>query len=145
MCPPDFYGIEYAFTAHPRPEGMFFEGAGDALFCGPSLFAGYRIRSDVAGHQYLGKVLQRQVLPLELVDPRFYHLDTCFCPLAPGEALYFPRAFDAYGRRVLAAHVERLIPVTESEAHRFGCNAVLVGKTVVHNSRCPRMADDVAQ
>ena len=42
-----------------------------------------------------------RVLPLELVNPRFYHLDTCFCPLAPGEALYFPDAFDAYGQRVL--------------------------------------------
>jgi N-dimethylarginine dimethylaminohydrolase len=41
------------------------------------------------------------VLPLELVNPRFYHLDTCFCPLAPGEALYYPDAFDAYGQRVL--------------------------------------------
>ena len=42
-----------------------------------------------------------RVLPLELVNPRFYHLDTCFCPLAPGEAIYFPDAFDAYGQRVL--------------------------------------------
>ena len=37
-------------------------------------------------------------LPLELVDPRFYHLDTCFCPVAPGVAIYYPGAFDEYGR-----------------------------------------------
>ena len=41
------------------------------------------------------------MLPLELVDPRFYHLDTCFCPLAPGVAIYYPGAFDEYGRSVL--------------------------------------------
>ncbi len=71
------------------------------------------------------------------MNPRFYHLDTCFCPLAPGVALYFPDAFDTYGKRVLKTHVPTLIPVEEDEAHRFGCNAVVVGKTVVHNSRCP--------
>src|SRR5260370_136127 len=66
------------FTVEHLPDGVFFEGAGDALFCGRTLFAGYRIRSDVGGHQHLGKVLGVQVLPLELVNPRFYHLDTCF-------------------------------------------------------------------
>ena len=32
-------------SATCRPD-TFFEGAGDALFCGDTLFAGYRIRSD---------------------------------------------------------------------------------------------------
>jgi N-dimethylarginine dimethylaminohydrolase len=131
------------FTVEHLPEGMYFEGAGDALFCGEALFAGYRIRSDVHGHQWLGKAIGRRVLPLELVNPRFYHLDTCFCPLSPGEAIYFPDAFDAYGRRVLQTHVPRLIPVAEAEAHRFGCNAVAVGRTVVHNAGCPKLADDL--
>ena len=80
---------------------MYHEGAGDALFCGDALFAGYRTRSDVHAHQWVGQKFGVRVLPLELVNPRFYHLDTCFCPLAPGEAIYFPDAFDAYGRRVL--------------------------------------------
>src|SRR5207253_3015077 len=133
----------HGFTIEHLPEGIYFEGAGDALFCGPILFAGYRIRSHAAGHLHLGNVLQRRVLPLELVDKRFYHLDTCFCPLAPGEAIYFPDAFDAYGRRVLTTHVPKLIPVNEAEAFRFGCNAVVVGKTVVHNSRCPQLAADL--
>ena len=31
-----------------------------------------------------------RVIPLELVDPYYYHLDTCFCPLAPGAAIYYP-------------------------------------------------------
>ena len=41
----------HGFAVEHLPEGMFFEGAGDALFCGDTLFAGYRIRSDVRGHQ----------------------------------------------------------------------------------------------
>jgi N-dimethylarginine dimethylaminohydrolase len=135
----DAWFTTHAFKVEHLPEGIFFEGAGDALLCGQTLFAGYRIRSDVRGHQHLGKVLGVQVLPLELINPRFYHLDTCFCPLAPGEAIYFPAAFDAYGRKVLQSHIPKLLPANESEAHRFGCNAVVVGKTVVVNTGCPQL------
>ncbi len=131
------------FTVEHLPEELYFEGAGDALFCGPILFAGYRIRSDVGGHQFLGKILERLVLPLELVDPRFYHLDTCFCPLAPGEALYYPAAFDAYGLKVLRSHIPRLLAVDDKEALRFGGNAVVVGKTVITNTGCEKLAADL--
>lgn len=136
----DAWFAQHGYTVEHLPEGLYFEGAGDALFCGHTLFAGYRIRSDVQGHQYVGKALDRQVLPVELVDPRFYHLDTCFCPLAPGEAIYFPPAFDAYGRKVIEGHIPKLLAVEEAEAVRFGCNAVVVGKTVIMNTGCDRLA-----
>ncbi len=141
----DAWFAEHGFTVTHLPETSFHEGAGDALFCGDTLFAGYRTRSDASAHQWVGKTFEVRVLPLELVNPRFYHLDTCFCPIAPGEAIYFPDAFDTYGKRVLHTHVPKLIPVAEEEAFRFGCNAVVVGKTVVHNSRCPRLAEDLTR
>lgn len=131
------------FAVEHLPEHTFHEGAGDALFCGEVLFAGYRTRSDANAHHWVADKLGVRCLPLELVNPRFYHLDTCFCPLAPGVALYFPEAFDTYGKRVLKTHVPTLIPVAEEEAHRFGCNAVVVGQTVVHNSRCPQLGDSL--
>ena len=139
----DAWFREHGFEVVHWPDGMFHEGAGDALFCGEALFAGYRTRSDALAHQWVAKQMGIRVLPLELVNSRFYHLDTCFCPLAPGEALWFPDAFDAYGRRVLETHVPSLIPVSEPEAQRFGCNAVVVGNTVVHNSLCPQLAEDL--
>src|SRR5262249_4594880 len=100
----DAWFAEHGYTVEHLPEGMYFEGAGDALFCGPTRAAGYRIRSDVQGPQYLPKSLAKLVLPLELINTRFYHLDTCFCPLPPGEAIYYPAAFDTYGQRVLQRH-----------------------------------------
>jgi N-dimethylarginine dimethylaminohydrolase len=117
----------------------FFEGAGDALFCGDTLLAGYRIRTAIAGHQEIGDLLGCRVISLELVDPRYYHLDTCFCPLAPGVAIYYPRAFDEYGQRALKEVVDDLIEVEESEAWNFACNAVVVGSTVVTNVGCPEL------
>jgi N-dimethylarginine dimethylaminohydrolase len=127
------------FEVRKLPPEIHFEGAGDALFCGDTLFAGYRIRSDAKGQQEVGAMVGHRVIPLELVDGYYYHLDTCFCPLAPGQAIYFPAAFDEYGRRVLADLVPDLIAVEEHEARRFACNAVVVGRTVVTNTGCPQL------
>lgn len=131
----------HGFAIEHVPEGTNFEGAGDALFCSDTLFAGYRIRSDAKGHQQIGAMLGRRVIPLELVNTYYYHLDTCFCPLAAGMAIYFPAAFDDYGQRALLEHVPELIAVEESEAQRFACNAVVVGHTVVTNTGCPQLHD----
>jgi len=128
------------FTLVPLPESMNFEGAGDALFCGDTLFAGYRFRSDVRSHQWVGERLGVPALPLELVDPRFYHLDTCFCPVAPGVAIYYPGAFDEYGRSVLKDRIDRLVEVSAEEAVSFSCNAVVVGRSVVLNQGAPKLA-----
>lgn len=126
------------------PDDLHFEGAGDALFCGETLFAGYRIRSDARGHQRIGEMINCRVIPLELVNEYYYHLDTCFCPLAPGEAIYFPGAFDEYARKALEQHVPSLIEVEEAEARRFACNAVVVGKTVTTNTGCPQLHRELA-
>jgi N-dimethylarginine dimethylaminohydrolase len=135
----------HGFHVRELPAGLMFEGAGDALFCGESLFAGYRFRSDARSHHWVGDVLGVEVLPLELVDPRFYHLDTCFCPLAEDAALYYPGAFDDYGRSVLRARVRRLVEVCAEEAVTFSCNAVVVGQTVVLNEGAPKLARSLAQ
>lgn len=133
----------HGFAVELPPDESCFEGAGDALFCGDTLFAGYRLRSDARGHQQIGARLGVRVLPLELVDPYFYHLDTCFCPLAPGVAIYYPPAFDDYGQRALRQHVETLIPVSEAEARSFACNAVVIGRRVVTNTGCPQLHQEL--
>jgi N-dimethylarginine dimethylaminohydrolase len=124
------------FEVLDPPGGFNFEGAGDALFCGDTLYAGYRMRSDAAGHQAIGRLLGLRVIPVELVDPRYYHLDTCFCPLAPGVAIWYPPALDDYGQRAIREHVGRLIDVEPAEAERFACNAVVIGRTVITNTGC---------
>jgi N-dimethylarginine dimethylaminohydrolase len=136
----DQWAREHGFDVVTLPPGLNFEGAGDALFCGETLFAGYRYRSDARSHHWIGETLGVEVLPLELVDPRFYHLDTCFCPLAPGAAIYYPGAFDDYGRSVLRDRVEHLVEVSAEEAVSFSCNAVVVGRTVIMNEETPKLA-----
>jgi N-dimethylarginine dimethylaminohydrolase len=108
-----------------------FEGEGDALWAGETLVCGFRFRSDAPVHEALAKILRARVLPVELADRRFYHLDTCFAPLAADTALWFPRAFDRYGRRVLEGLVPTLVDVSERDALRFACNAIALGRSVV--------------
>jgi N-dimethylarginine dimethylaminohydrolase len=129
----------HGFELRSLKPDTYFEGAGDALFCGDTLLAGYRIRTAIGGHQQVGDLLGCRVISLELVDPRYYHLDTSFCPLAPGVAIYYPGAFDDYGRRALAESVGELIEVSADEARRFACNAVVVGRTVITNTDCPEL------
>jgi N-dimethylarginine dimethylaminohydrolase len=124
------------FEVEKPPQNSYFEGAGDALFCGDTLFCGYQTRSDARGHQEIGEILGVRVIPLEMIDWYYYHLDTCFCPLAEGEAIYFSGAFDEYGLRALRDAIPNLIDVKDGEAKAFACNAVVIGKTVITNSGC---------
>lgn len=126
------------FQTETLPAGWNFEGAGDALFCGDTLYAGYLIRSNAGAMQWLGKRMGCRSIPLQLVDEHYYHLDTCFCPLTPDTAIVYPPAFDSYGQTALQ-QIPRLIEVVPDEASRFACNAVVVGKDVVLNTGCSQL------
>lgn len=129
----------HRFKVEYLPPQVYHEGAGDALFCGDTLFAGYRIRSDAMAHQLVAERIGHRAIPVALVDEYYYHLDTCFCPLSTTEAIYYPGAFDEYGTTALREHVPQLYPVARQEAERFACNAVVVGKHVVTNTGCPEL------
>lgn len=132
---------ELGFAVEEAPAGCYFEGAGDALFWGDTLVAGYRQRSDALGHQQIARRLGVHALPLELADPYYYHLDTCFCPLDEETAIVYWPAFDAYGRRALEGLGRRLIEATADEAASFACNAVVVDRHVLTNAGCPALHD----
>ncbi|MCS6288186.1 MAG: hypothetical protein H8K10_04335 [Nitrospira sp.] len=118
---------------------LYFEGAGDLLGFPDAWFGGYRQRSDIRAFPKLSEIFEREIIPLELIDSRFYHLDTCLCPLSGGDLLYLPSAFDSYGLAAIAERVteDRRLAVPEEEALRFACNAVCVGKQVVIPVGCP--------
>jgi lysine-ketoglutarate reductase/saccharopine dehydrogenase-like protein (TIGR00300 family) len=128
---------EQGFTVHLLPKDLPFEGAGDALLDreGRWLWAGYGFRSELDSHPFLAKWLDIEVLSLRLMDERFYHLDTCFCPLADGYLLYYPPAFDAFSNRLIEMRVPeaKRIAVDEADAVNFACNAVNIDRLIVMN------------
>jgi len=121
------------------PEQDFFEGEGDLLMCGNFLFAGYPFRSSLISHRRAAEILQCEVFSLRLTSDWFYHLDTCFCPLDNKTAMYYPRAFDRKALKLLENHVDLLITVSEEEARRFACNAIVLKKNVIMNDGCPEI------
>ncbi|MCA9116373.1 MAG: amidinotransferase [Planctomycetaceae bacterium] len=141
----DAWFQQHGFRTVELPEDWSFEGAGDALFCGETLFAGYLIRSDAAAMQWVGSEIGCRVIPMQLVDDRYYHLDTCFCPLDDETAICWLPAFDEYGQRALREHIPQLIEVAPEEAARFCCNAVVIGRDVVLNTGCPQLEATLAE
>jgi lysine-ketoglutarate reductase/saccharopine dehydrogenase-like protein (TIGR00300 family) len=125
------------FQVFELPKDLPFEGAGDALLDreGRWLWAGYGFRSELDSHPYIAKWLDIEVVSLRSIDERFYHLDTCFCPLSGGYILYYPGAFDAYSNHLIERRVPeaKRIAIAEADAVNFACNAVNVGQTVVMN------------
>jgi N-dimethylarginine dimethylaminohydrolase len=129
----------HGYQVNWLPQNLYFEGEGDALFSGDMLFCGYKFRSDIQSHRAVADMLGCLVISVELVDPRFYHLDTCFCPLPDGTAFWFPAAFDEYGQRAVREHVKELIDVPEEEAVHFSCNAVVLDRQIVLPEGAPKL------
>jgi N-dimethylarginine dimethylaminohydrolase len=129
---------EAGFAVREIPADTPFEGEGDALFTpdGRRLWAGHGWRTAEASHRCLQQLWPGcEVVPLRLIDPRFYHLDTCFAPLANGDLLYYPPAFDADSLARVDEYYEpgNRITVGEEDALRFACNAVNIGEQMVLN------------
>lgn len=111
-----------------------FEGAGDCLVDRYREFwFGHGQRSNAKMIDRLTADLSVPYIhELELVDPRWYHLDTCFCPLDNGYYLATQAAFSAESWAYLAATIgDKLIPVSTEDALRFACNAISIGDTVI--------------
>jgi N-dimethylarginine dimethylaminohydrolase len=132
------------FRAHgyqiaPLPPGLVHEGAGDALPFNDVLISGYRIRSDAPSHAAVARITRAQVRAIELVDPRFYHLDITFCPLDARRALVVPQAWDAYGQEMMRALVPEPLVLDDDEALAFCANSVVIDRTVVMPACTPRI------
>jgi N-dimethylarginine dimethylaminohydrolase len=65
--------------------------------------------------------------------------------VSPDLAIYYPGAFDEYGRSVLKDRIANLIEVSAEEAISFSCNAVVVGRTVILNRGAPKLAAALEQ
>ncbi len=107
------------------------EGQGDLLPVGDIILAGYGFRTALRAHSEVAGVFNRRVISLELIDPRFYHLDTALTVLDDTTIAYYPPAFSYVSR----AHLKTLFPdaimVDSADAYAFGLNAVSDGRNVI--------------
>ncbi|HME10027.1 MAG TPA: arginine deiminase-related protein [Bryobacteraceae bacterium] len=140
---------DHGFAVHKLPREISFEGAGDALLdrARSCIWMGYGHRSELAAGGHIEKLFGLEVIPLELTDPRFYHLDTCFCPLPGGSVMYYRNAFSPASQALLRSRipVESAILVDEKDALKFACNAVSMGGKVILNSASDDLRNRLSQ
>jgi N-dimethylarginine dimethylaminohydrolase len=113
------------------PPGEHIEGGGDLLQQPGTnqIWAGYGFRSSKYGIERFKAAMEQRgitAIPLELVDERFYHLDTCLAPLNKDAVLIYRGAFSAAALCQILQNAERVYDVSEEEALGFVCNGVAV-------------------
>ncbi|MPZ26572.1 MAG: amidinotransferase [Micromonosporaceae bacterium] len=116
-----------------RPASMINEGEGDHLVTRDRILAGRGFRSAPGAHVEVAQFFDRPVVALDLVDERFYHLDTAMAVLdeQAGEIMYHPEAFSPASRAVLAELYPDAIRASAADAAVLGLNAVSDGRNVV--------------
>jgi N-dimethylarginine dimethylaminohydrolase len=117
------------------PNSPYFEGAGDALLAGNTLFAGYGFRSERKFYEEADYLDLNNIIYCELIDPYFYHIDTCFCPLNEKLAIWYPPAFTKESQKRMEEKIE-LLSVTDEEAKYFACNAIVLHNKVIIPMHC---------
>jgi N-dimethylarginine dimethylaminohydrolase len=116
------------------------EGEGDFLVVGDLVLAGTGFRTDPGAHGEVQELFGIPVVSLQLVDPRFYHLDTALAVLGDHDVAYYPEAFSPGSRGVLQRLFPDAILAGEEDATVLGLNAVSDGRHVV----LPAAARDLA-
>ncbi len=112
-----------------RKSEYFFEG-GDVVREGNTILIGYGFRSEFnAADQVRALFPKRDVLSVSLIDPYFYHLDTCLHALDKQTILYYPPAIDASSQRMLKRKYKKAIPLLEEDALNFSANMVRIKDT----------------
>ncbi len=127
---------------HIKNDTPYFEGAGDALLAGDQLFVGYGFRSEHRFYKQESLFNHHPLIECELVNPHYYHLDTCFCPLNETLAIWYPAAFSLESQKKIAAAIE-LIDVNDEEAKKFACNAVVLDNNIILPTGCPKISAEL--
>jgi len=126
-------------------EKIGFEGAGDCLLDrrGPWLWTGYGFRTEIEAHTEIQKFFDIELVSIRLTDERFYHIDTCFCPLTDGFLMYHPPAFDYDSRIAIESRIppHKRIIVDTFDAGNFACNAINIDdRVILHRASDPLKA-----
>jgi N-dimethylarginine dimethylaminohydrolase len=131
------------------PDCLVLEGAGDCVWDDTRgmFWIGYGPRSDAAARDVVEDQFSVPAVALELVDPRFYHMDTALCPLAHGDIMYVPGAFTPVGQTMIRDRAEpaQRIELAPNDARQFAANTVCIGKTLVMSECSVRLRAELEE
>jgi len=133
------WATRQGYEVHPAPAAAF-EGMGDALWHPGRrlLWGGHGFRSERAVYDELAARLGTTIVPLELTDEAFYHLDVCLAPLSESTALVHPDAFTEAGLAKIDALFERVLEAPAGEsAEGLAVNVEVVDGTAILGTDAP--------
>ncbi len=122
------------------------EAEGDFAVLASLVLAGHGFRTSIDAHAELAALTGREVLSLELVDPRFYHLDVALAVLDADtdHVAYYPPAFSPRSQALLAERFPDAVIADDADAYAFGLNAVGDGRHVFLPTGAVHLRDAVA-
>lgn len=133
------------YETQELPAEVNFEGNGEMIPWNGTLFVGIGERSDRRTVDALKSIFPEPVVPLEIVDESFYHLDVGFFPLDKDTIFYYPPAYSEDTQLMLKETVPNLVPFTDEEAEGFSANSVVSGKHVIFQKGNDSFAEKVSE
>lgn len=121
----------YGLDLIESPKNIHFEGGGETYRYKNILFVGSGFRSDSNVVDYLKKVSSYEVFSLELIDKRFYHLDTCFFILDENYIFYYPKALSKKSINIIKKISKNNFEINYQDTLNFAANSVSIGNSVL--------------
>jgi N-dimethylarginine dimethylaminohydrolase len=105
------------------------EAEGDFAVLSKRILACCGFRTTPEAHRELAMLTGREVISLELIDPRLFHLDLALAVLDDerDHIAYYPKAFSEQSRQLLSEMFPDALIANEHDAYALGLNAVSDG------------------
>ncbi len=122
------------------------EAEGDFVVLSNRILAGYGLRTTLDAHRELATLTGREVISLQLVDPRLFHLDLALTVLddVRDHIAYYPEAFSQDSRQLLRELFPDALIADQHDAYAFGLNAVSDGLHVFISSGARQLREELA-
>ncbi len=120
------------YHCYNLPEGISFEGEGDTVYYNDMLLLGYGFRTDIVSHPHIGDIIGKKYKSLRLIEPYYYHLDTCLLFIEEVDLiLYYPGAFHPESIKEIEDLPSKILRLSEEDARMFVCNSVCIGMNLL--------------
>ena len=125
------YFKDTGFQIVSLPDDVNFECRGDIFYAEGKYYCGWGKRTDKSAINHLARILDAPVIPLQTINPYYYHLDTCFAPLGEGRVVVNPSSFTDDDLCIINKHFDTVIEASTQDNEILCCNLVVVGNTIV--------------
>lgn len=129
------------FKGERVPDHIKFEGSGETMLWNGNILVGYGKRSSAEIVSYLESTFDRNVYGFELIDPKYYHLDTALCPISNDLIMVYEPAFSENSKELIKSLNCEILYLTENDALNFALNSIVIGKNIIIHESATRVHD----